>query len=66
MRAVSTLTLYEHYTAMLKLFDLCKLWQTADILRIFSFGWHYIAYRKGKIMPSLSIKRYVVSLLPIH
>ena len=67
MRAVSTLTLHEHYTALHGYAKIIRLMQVmADILRIFSFGWHYIAYRKGKIMPSLSIKRYVVSLLPIH
>lgn len=51
MSVMSAMALHGHYTdytAMLKLFDLCKLWQTADILRIFSFGWHYIAHRKAR------------------
>ena len=69
MSAMSAMTLHGHYMVLHGYAKIIRIMQVmADCRYPTDFFLRMALYcpPEGKIMPSLSIKRYVVSLLPIH
>lgn len=69
MSVVSSVTLHEYYTSLHGYAKIIRFMQVMANCRYPTDFFLWMALYcspEGKIMPSLSIKRYVVSLLPIH
>ena len=69
MGVMSAMALHGHYTALHGYAKIIRFMQVMANCRYPTDFFLWMALYcppEGKIMPSLSIKRYVVSLLPIH